>query len=222
MRAYYFSNAVHGLAALRDRRLKVARISELNDPFELVGVELRSSEDRHFFQAVLRPEIARTIGALCFSRSWSNPVLWSHYADKHRGICLGFDVPDIHVHEVKYRITRLNPNLEHKPSRHDRDTLAYKLMTTKYKHWQYEDEVRLIFDLKDLWFENQRYFVPYCDALALREVIIGPLSDVQPEDIPAVHEPQDIGKVAIVRSHFSHRTYRVVRNLQGKHYHGKA
>ena len=44
---------------------------------------------------------------LCFSFKWSNPVLWAHYADKHKGICLGFDVPDDNVQRVKYVDTRL-------------------------------------------------------------------------------------------------------------------
>jgi hypothetical protein len=39
---------------------------------------------------------------LCFSRDWHNPVQWSHYADKHRGICLGFDVPDSLLVPVQY------------------------------------------------------------------------------------------------------------------------
>ena len=41
------------------------------------------------------------------SRSWHNPVQWSHYASKHTGICLGFDVPDEHLGEVTYSRTRL-------------------------------------------------------------------------------------------------------------------
>ena len=26
-------------------------------------------------------------GMLCFSKGWHNPVQWSHYTDKHKGIC---------------------------------------------------------------------------------------------------------------------------------------
>jgi hypothetical protein len=38
MRVYHFTKAVHGLEAIRRRRLKIARISELNDPFEFLQV----------------------------------------------------------------------------------------------------------------------------------------------------------------------------------------
>lgn len=40
---------------------------------------------------------------LCFSRNWRNPVQWSHYADRHRGLCLGFDVADELIRPVIYR-----------------------------------------------------------------------------------------------------------------------
>lgn len=31
-------------------------------------------------------------GLLCFCETWQSPLLWNHYADRHKGICLGFDV----------------------------------------------------------------------------------------------------------------------------------
>ena len=46
-------------------------------------------------------------GVLCFSRGWHNPLLWSHYGDKHRGVCLGFDVPNAHIVHVSYNSSRL-------------------------------------------------------------------------------------------------------------------
>jgi hypothetical protein len=30
---------------------------------------------------------------LCFSADWSHPLIWAHYSDKHRGLCLGFEIP---------------------------------------------------------------------------------------------------------------------------------
>jgi hypothetical protein len=39
---------------------------------------------------------------LCFSRTSSNILMWSHYGDNHKGICLGFDVPDEFARDVRY------------------------------------------------------------------------------------------------------------------------
>jgi len=42
MRLYHFLNAEYGLLDIRHRRLKIARINELNDPFEFLGVATKS------------------------------------------------------------------------------------------------------------------------------------------------------------------------------------
>ena len=44
MHVYKFLNAKYALEALEKRRLKIARINELNDPFELLGTNLTDQE----------------------------------------------------------------------------------------------------------------------------------------------------------------------------------
>ena len=44
MRLYHFLNAEYGLLNIRHRRLKIARINELNDPFEFLGVATKSAD----------------------------------------------------------------------------------------------------------------------------------------------------------------------------------
>ena len=78
-----------------------AEFADLNDPFELLSVELPDPVTRRCF-AAWRTKALAEYGVLCFGRSRRSPVLWSHYADKHRGICLGFDVPDSLLQGVTY------------------------------------------------------------------------------------------------------------------------
>ena len=40
MRLYHFIKKEHGLENVQERRLKIARIAELNDPFEFAAVDL--------------------------------------------------------------------------------------------------------------------------------------------------------------------------------------
>ena len=110
MRVYHFTNAKYGLEDINLRRLKVARISELNDPFELMAPIFSGAETRETW-GDFRRRADGEIGLLCFSKSWRNPVQWSHYADKHRGICMGFEVPDAKVSPVKYIAKRIRPDL---------------------------------------------------------------------------------------------------------------
>jgi hypothetical protein len=87
MKLYYLTPARYALSALALRRLKIARLAELNDPFELLAVDAETPLHREFFRRV-KEKINATHGVLCFSRSWKNPVLWGHYADKLRGVAL--------------------------------------------------------------------------------------------------------------------------------------
>jgi hypothetical protein len=175
MRAYYFTSAVHGLAAMRDRRLKVARIHELNDPFEFLGVELSDREFRKVLTATKR-QLSERNGLLCFSKSWRHPMLWAHYADKHRGVCLGFDVNAEKLEHVSYVNSRFP-----RPDNPRSEAFVHKLLYTKFAHWSYEDEYRLYVSLNDQ--ENGLYFVPFSDELTLRQVIVGSESPLTRTDV---------------------------------------
>jgi hypothetical protein len=87
-------------------RLKKARIAELNDPFELIAAELNKKSHRRALEG-LRQTLSRDTGLLCFSESWDHLLMWSHYANKHQGICLGFDVDDKFVARVEYSDRRI-------------------------------------------------------------------------------------------------------------------
>jgi hypothetical protein len=198
------------LESLQKKRLKLALFDDMNDPFELLGVELGSPQDRVDFQA-LKDEMNRTVGVLCFSRAWNNPVLWSHYADKHRGLALGFDIPDDWAVGVSYTGARLKAELEHSPISEKNGSFGHKLLTTKFSHWRYEKEVRTIVRLEDSHCEGILYFLPYCNALRLREVIIGPRSGLTAAQVAEKIDPCP-DDVEITRTRLAFRSFKVVRN----------
>src|ERR1035438_8373824 len=93
MRVYYLTRAQFALSNVALQRIKISRFSDLNDPFELLAVDLSNSEHRAAFRKS-KEKLNEDKGLICFSMSWSNPLPWGHYAEKHKGICLGFDVTD--------------------------------------------------------------------------------------------------------------------------------
>ena len=139
MRLYHYLPAKWAFQDLQHRRLKLAVLTDLNDPFELLCFDLPNRETREDFKKT-RAEIASKTGMLCFSRTWKNPVLWSHYADKHKGICLGFDVPDSLVMPVTYMATRLPLDPETTELNLE---FAFQWISTKYEGWAYEEEMRV-------------------------------------------------------------------------------
>ena len=106
MRVYQFMPARYAVEDLRKRRLKVSLLDDLNDPFEMLGARLDLPEQRKTMRAWAK-YMADTTRLLCFSRRYVNTMLWSHYADKHRGICLAFDAPKKSLLDVAYSKARL-------------------------------------------------------------------------------------------------------------------
>jgi hypothetical protein len=114
MRVYKFLTSEFAMKDIWEQRIKMSEISDLNDPFELIPCDL--SDPKHLYAVLaMRDEMTRNRGLLCFSHAWTNPLLWAHYADKHRGMCLGFDMSDDVARTVDYVGERLpwqQPTLE--------------------------------------------------------------------------------------------------------------
>ncbi len=107
MRIYHFLTAENGLSDITLRRIRISRFRDLNDPFELLAVRA----DDKLFRKEMRSwaeQFNRSNGLLCFSKKWESPVLWSHYASKHRGMCLGFDIADPLLENIRYTKDRLD------------------------------------------------------------------------------------------------------------------
>lgn len=79
----------------------------------------------------------------CFSGFEDEILMWSHYAQQHKGICIGFSfnysTMDYEVHPVNYAPDFNPPDFGLEPNK----AILY-WMTTKYVKWTYENEYRLI------------------------------------------------------------------------------
>lgn len=137
---------------------------------------LRDPVLRQAFRAT-KAQMAKKAGLLCFSRSWRNPVQWSHYAECHQGICLGFDIPPGSASAVIYSRKRL-PVDRFMLEGPDGEAFMRKIVSTKFSHWRYENEVRLFVALNDRDPDTGLWFREFDADLALNEVILGAVCDV--------------------------------------------
>ena len=135
---------------------------DLNDPFEFFGAELTNCEFRKAMKEAKHAAHEYT-GLICFSANWKNPVQWAHYADKHKGLCLGFNIDDSHLEEVDYVEERVQHN-----NLMDED-LVFRLLRTKYVHWKYEEEYRVLIELED----QGGYYANFEGNMTLKRVIVG-------------------------------------------------
>ena len=184
IRGYYLTPSEHGLSDIGLRRLKVARFDHANDPFELMALNCHErsvrQQSRHFATSH-----NSTTGLLCFTSGWRNPVLWSHYAAKHQGICLGFDLRQSTVQPVEYADQRIRVGVaRHATSGGIANVFKDQLVRTKSQDWWYEEELRVFVNLAEATKELELYFWPFTDGMRLAEVILGArcalsLSDVR-------------------------------------------
>ena len=173
MRVFHFTNTYYGISNLSLKRLKVSRFSQLNDPFELLAADLLDSRDRKALSE-FKNTLNANKGMICFSGSWGNPLLWGHYADKHSGMALGFDIPDEYLSPVQYTTQRAKVEFDQKTRKIvNGPRLMDKLLRTKFTDWKYEDERRMFVDLDPTLQEGGNHFVEFSKDLALREVILG-------------------------------------------------
>jgi hypothetical protein len=89
---YRYLDAEAGLKTIESRLLRISRLRDLNDPFEsrmgIINVIPGKEHLAHKWLASILERQNTMYGFLCFSDTFKESVLWSHYADKHRGIVL--------------------------------------------------------------------------------------------------------------------------------------
>ena len=112
--------------------------------------------EKYYMQG-LRSEIKRLVdvemasrGVLSLAERWDCPLMWSHYADEYRGLCIEFDMSEhvcYHIKPVHYRrprsikITELIQWKLHKSAEAEQNILDTYFFS-KSPQWRYEKEWR--------------------------------------------------------------------------------
>mgnify|MGYP000111306123 FL=1 len=208
MQVYHFIGEEYGVKAVGLRRLKISRVDQLNDPFELMA-GTQTDQFSRLAMRVLRDAWAKRMGILCFSRDWHNTVMWGHYANRHRGLCLGFELDDRCAMPVRYVRHRLPADRLIYPDTSSEDSLniARQLVNTKFSHWRYEREVRAWASLDPDGPPVQ--FKYFAADMKLTHVYIGARSSIRRQMI-ADALGDDLADVKIVSTRLAFRSFRVV------------
>jgi hypothetical protein len=145
---------------LTDRNVVELYKRYLQNKNQIIDIEVNSIKDipqkdidqiHISFEKVLKHqqlEILNERGCTCFSEVKDNILLWSHYADGHKGICLEFDTSFPlfgKVKEVKYsqKFPSMDPIKMLFGNRDEISEEWLKPLCTKYECWGYEKEWRV-------------------------------------------------------------------------------
>lgn len=159
---------------------------KFNDPFELSAkVDISKSpllktltrREAEYVKRVFRlssPEAVseewkEKLGILCLSENPFHILMWSHYASDHSGICIGFDSgKSIFKDAIKISYGADRPLIG---LNSDPDLILKNVFLKKSKHWEYENEWRIIrrtieTDERDFYFEKYNLGEACLDEIA--------------------------------------------------------
>lgn len=158
---YKYMSKVAAISFLKDPWIRVTPKPALNDPFECSPtqqtkdriVELFKGEKSlsehpdliiHNFEGVMD-----YFGIVSFSKNFNDLLMWSHYADSHKGVMLEFDLDEIHETTRLYS-DKIQGNVNYSDFRAFKG--AFKNLNevrtyyflTKSMPWKKEEEYRLV------------------------------------------------------------------------------
>lgn len=125
----------------------------------------------------LRLEKLSKIGVCCFSKNNTNLLMWAHYADSHKGICIEFDekyMPFSKAFNVQYEsnIPELNTDLLFENE--ENPEFIQKLLSFKSTDWKDEQEMRILHQET-----NKNYYYPIESLKAIYFGLKANSSDVE-------------------------------------------
>jgi len=169
---YHFLSAENAIKDLDKSRVKVSTLSSLNDPFEFMPYRRYGFRERQPYNRIFR-SVSKKWGILCFSQAWTEQLLWAHYADKHKGIALGFEIPEDNLLKVDYVIKEVRTKFDLTGNFAEDEQRFLNLAKVKFQEWSYEKEFRLLIGLDVCITEDNMNFVPFGNGLKLKEIVLG-------------------------------------------------
>ena|SRR5690554_3746169 len=136
-------------------RLYAAQYKDLNDPMEGQYYYHRGELNRTIRDKIL--EEKGTLRILSLSRVNNNQLMWSHYANGHKGVAIGvrIDQTEYDVQPIEYDgiVTIRNSDYNGQTAR--------EILRHKLEVWSYEEEVRV--------FQRNQMFID----VKIEEIILG-------------------------------------------------
>jgi hypothetical protein len=136
-------------------RLYAARYKDLNDPMEGQYYYHQGELNKTIRDKII--EEKGTLRILSLSRINNNQLMWSHYADGHKGIAIGVKIEDgiYDVQPIEYDgiVTIRNSDYNGQTTR--------EILRHKLEVWSYEEEVRV--------FQRNHMFID----VKIEEIILG-------------------------------------------------
>jgi len=169
---------------LCNQRFHASSFFDLNDPMEGL-FEYPESTKQEYIDAII--EGKRKLRICAFSKDCKNILLWAHYADGFKGICIEIDLREPKLGETEdYEIVTVEYSLQRvyfsNNARHRVDEMPRIILSKKNKVWKYEKEVRTL--SRDEYINDGASIKSILLGLRTPEILKEAIFRITPKDIP--------------------------------------
>lgn len=215
---YRYLDAAAALKTIESRAFKVGRLRDFNDPFEWrMGITNIIPEGEIVARACMEgfiDDVNGWMGIICLSDTIADPVLWSHYANKHQGVA--FEVSYIldpeRITKMDYTNARpvFDANRLHDPAGFENyaKPLMNQLLRQKSTGWAYEREYRVFINLKSCDIFGGNYFQLIPNHFLMR-VILGFNCPLEELYVRKALDASGLKETKVVRAKMCLETYSI-------------
>ncbi|HML08669.1 MAG TPA: DUF2971 domain-containing protein [Xanthobacteraceae bacterium] len=143
--------------------LYCANYRAMNDPMEghysTSKLLQKSADAGEVRDAIFSEKMA--IGICSFSEVFDNELMWAHYANQFRGICVAYDFFNLRKY-LPFGITFSRvyyneevPKVGHSKRRNS-DRIAKMILSYKKHQWPYEREWRMFANIGEVYYQSQK------------------------------------------------------------------
>lgn len=178
----FFSNVKYGADSIKKKSVHLDKPDEFNDPFETNNVILPTD-----------------CKVSCFSEINDSILMWSYYANKHKGICVEYDVSLLEDDELNQIIRKSITRVTYSPlkanTKNSIESLFYKA-----EEWSHEREWRIVCNTNE-------EFLPF-DCIS--GVYLGLNSVLENENIKELIKICKRREIRIYKAYFQDNNFKII------------
>ena len=100
---------------------------------------------------VMQQQMRNAYNVCCLCEENNNLLMWAHYADQHKGFCIGYNIKELNnaLTELTFPVLYKDSNYYEITDADDiNSSLAMHMLTLKSAKWSYEKEWRIFYEPK--------------------------------------------------------------------------